>query len=87
MTLTIRLPGEQEAALKAKAKAQGVSAEEYARQVLDRDLKPADQPRRHIPDVFREIWSDVPDEVRAKLPADGADQIDHYVYGVPRRSQ
>lgn len=87
MTLTVELPEEQEAALKRKAQALGVSAEEYARQVLGRDLKSGDRPRRHISEVFREIWSDVPDEVRAKLPADGADQIDHYVYGVPKRSQ
>jgi Arc/MetJ-type ribon-helix-helix transcriptional regulator len=37
--------------------------------------------------MFREIWSDMPDDVRAKLPADGADQIDHYVYGVPKRER
>jgi hypothetical protein len=87
MTLTIQLPEEQEAALKAKAAARGVSTEEYARLVLDQDLKAAGQGRRHISEVFREIWGDVPDEVRAQLPADGADQIDHYVYGVPKRSQ
>jgi hypothetical protein len=87
MTLTIQLPEEQEAALKAKAAARGVSTEEYARQVLDQDLKSADQPRRHISEVFRDIWSDMPDEVRAKLPADGAEQVDHYVYGVPKRNQ
>jgi len=87
MMITIELPEKQEAALKAKAAARGVSTEEYARQVLDHDLKSADQPRRHISDVFSEIWSDVPHEVRAKLLADGADQIDHYVYGVPKRSQ
>ena len=29
----------------------------------------------------------MPEEVRAKLPADGADQHDHYSYGVPKRAQ
>lgn len=38
MTLTIDLPYEQEAALKAKAHAQGVSAEQYAARVLEMDL-------------------------------------------------
>jgi hypothetical protein len=28
----------------------------------------------------------MPDEVRAKLPADGAAQHDHYIYGVPKRA-
>jgi plasmid stability protein len=40
MTLTIDLPDEQQAALVAKARAQGLSAEEYARQVLQHDLAP-----------------------------------------------
>jgi uncharacterized protein (DUF2267 family) len=34
---------------------------------------------------IREIWADMPDEVSAKLPADGASQHDHYMYGVPKR--
>lgn len=41
MTLTIDLPDEQTLVLKAKAKAQGVSTEQYARQVLEHDLVPA----------------------------------------------
>jgi len=40
MTLTIELPDEQTAALAAKAHAQGLSSEEYARQVLQQDLVP-----------------------------------------------
>ena len=40
MTLTINLRDEQTAALAAKARARGVSAEEYARQVLELDLVP-----------------------------------------------
>jgi plasmid stability protein len=40
MTLTIHLPDEQTVALAAKARAHGLSAEEYARQVLEHDLAP-----------------------------------------------
>jgi plasmid stability protein len=40
MTLIINLPDEQTVALAAKARAQGLSAEEYARQVLEHDLAP-----------------------------------------------
>jgi plasmid stability protein len=40
MTLTINLRDEQTAALAAKARARGVSAEEYARQVLELHLVP-----------------------------------------------
>ena len=40
MTLIINLPDAQTLALSAKARAQGLSAEEYARQVLEQDLVP-----------------------------------------------
>lgn len=39
MTLILELPESKEAALKAKAQAQGVSAEQYVRRMLDRDLE------------------------------------------------
>lgn len=39
-SLTIELPDEQKAALAAKAQGMGLSPEEYARQVLQRDLAP-----------------------------------------------
>lgn len=91
MTLILELPDNKEAALKAKAQAQGVSAEQYAATVLYRDLEEpatlAAPPRRHISEVIREIWSDLPDDARALLPSDGASQVDHYVYGVPKRDQ
>jgi hypothetical protein len=38
--LTIELPDEQQAVLSAKARARGLSDEEYARQVLQHDLVP-----------------------------------------------
>ena len=40
MNLTIKLPDEDVQALKAKATARGVSAEQYALQVLEQDLAP-----------------------------------------------
>ena len=83
MTLIIELPEEDATALSARAQAQGVSAEQYARQVLKRDIQQA----LPIAARIREIWSDMPEDARAKLPADGASQIDHYVYGLLKRDQ
>ena len=40
MTLTIDLPDELSAALAAKAGAHGLSAKQYARQVLENDIAP-----------------------------------------------
>lgn len=87
MTLNLELPDKKEAALKAKAQAQGVSAEQYAQQVLDRDLDDAghDAERRPIWEVITERMKKVPDEVFDRLPKDGASQIDHYLYGHPKK--
>jgi len=86
MTLTIELPAEQQAALAARAREHGVSAEEYARQVLAHDLEAGEKPRRHIWDVSAENMKNVPPEDFAALPDDGLCQIDHYVYGLPKRA-
>jgi plasmid stability protein len=48
MNLTIKLPEEDVQALKAKATARGVSAEQYALQVLEKDL---------APEWLRESWA------------------------------
>jgi len=40
---------------------------------------------RPISVVIAEIMKDVPAEEVARLPRDGASQVDHYVYGLPKR--
>jgi hypothetical protein len=84
MTLMIDLPEDRAQTLKARAEAQGVSAEQYARQILEDDLEPQCT-RQPLSEVMREIWGNMPDDVMAKLPRDGASQVDHYVYGLPKR--
>jgi plasmid stability protein len=85
MTLTIELPDEQEAALTAKARANGVSAEEFARQVLAHELETGVR-RRHISEIIRENISKVPPEIMAHMPKDGASEHDHYIYGWPKKN-
>jgi hypothetical protein len=86
MTLTIDLPEDEIALLNAIARAAGMSTEQYARQVLEHDLEAGSTgTRRPISEVIREIWRDMPEDVRAKLPRDGASEVDHYVYGLPKR--
>ena len=36
---------------------------------------------------IRNIWAGVPEEAWAQLPADWADNMDHYVYGTPKKSR
>lgn len=89
MTLILELPDNKEAALRAKAQAQGVSAEQYAAQVLSRDLdetvSSTGTDERPIWEIIAKRMKDVPDEVFDRLPKDGASQIDHYIYGLPKR--
>ncbi|MBV9265054.1 MAG: hypothetical protein JO061_02680 [Acidobacteriaceae bacterium] len=84
MTVSIQLSDEKTAVLAAKARAQGLSAEQYARQVLERDLE-AGAERPPIWEIIAENMRQVPPEDLATLPRDGASQIDHYVYGHPKR--
>lgn len=85
MILTIHLSDEQLAALEAKATTLGISAEQYARQVLEQDLQSSRPAPRHISDVIIERMRKVPPDVMASMPVDGASQHDHYVYGLPKR--
>jgi plasmid stability protein len=84
MTLTIEIVDDLKTILKHRAQAQGVSAEQYARRVLDHGLKSDGGPRSHISEVIRENMRDVPPEVLAQLPTDGASEHDHYIYGLPK---
>ncbi len=86
MTLTIDLPEDEETLLNAKASAAGLSAEQCARQLLKQALA-SSAARPSLPARIRELWADMPNEVRAKLPDDGASQQDHYIYGTPKRDK
>jgi hypothetical protein len=90
MTIILELPDSKEVALKAKAQAQGVSAEQYVRRILDRDLEQQTEPsadagQQPIWEVITNMMKDVPDEVFDRLPKDSANQVDHYIYGLPKR--
>jgi len=80
----IELPDEQAVALKAKAAAEGLSLEAWLQKLAAQE-RPASRPRRHIADVILENMQDVPPEIMARMPKDGASQHDHYIYGWPKK--
>ena len=43
------------------------------------------QPDRTIWQEIREIVQDVPDEEWERLPRDGSANLDHYLYGAPKK--
>ena len=94
MNLNVEVRDDLGAALTARANAQGVSPDRIVRQVLEdafaRELKPSADAAPPIDS--RPIWElivdnmkDVPREEFEKLPKDGASQVDHYLYGHPKR--
>ncbi len=90
MTITLPLEPAQEASLIAVARARGLSPDELVREAIDKILTDAPPPaasqpdRRPIWELIQENMSDVPVEEFAKLPADGASEHDHYLYGHPK---
>jgi plasmid stability protein len=70
MRLTIDLPDVDVSALAAKARARGVSAEQYARQVLEHDL---------APDWLRRSWESA---AQAGLNQLSMDEIDAEIAAV-----
>jgi hypothetical protein len=91
--MTINLSDAQEAALAARAAAEGLSlqqwlenlAEEVPADVPSAIDPPAHSPKRPIWDVIADRAQALPAEVIERLPEDGASQHDHYSYGLLKR--
>jgi Arc/MetJ-type ribon-helix-helix transcriptional regulator len=47
--------------------------------------QPAPEAHKPIWEVVEELRKNVPPEEFSKLPRDGAEQLDHYIYGSPKR--
>lgn len=87
--VTLHLSDEQAAAIQAQAAAEGMPMDTWLERLAEQHM-PAVAVRRPASD--RPIWEeivdnmkDVPDEVFDRLPHDGASQVDHYIYGLPKR--
>ncbi len=82
----LEIPDEEAAALRAKASAAGLTLEAWLKQLAGGEEKP--QPSRPLPEIAKfivESMSDIPPEIMATMPTDGASQHDHYIYGWPKR--
>jgi plasmid stability protein len=82
----IELPDEQAAALRAKAAAAGLTLEAWLIGLASAQVETPDpHPLRTAADIVLDCMRDVPPEIMATLPKDGASQHDHYIYGWPKR--
>lgn len=52
---------------------------------VERIERQKSQPAKTLWDAIQDIVKDVPDEVWERLPTDGAEQHDHYLYGSPKK--
>jgi Arc/MetJ-type ribon-helix-helix transcriptional regulator len=52
---------------------------------ISTDSAASTPPFTPIWEEFEEIAAGIPDKEWAKLPIDGAEQHDHYIYGTPKR--
>lgn len=50
---------------------------------VDPKVEPKD--KRTIQELLAELAASIPPEEAAKLPPDFGDQLDHYIYGSPKR--
>jgi len=90
MDVTLHLSDEQAAAIEAQAAAEGLTMDAWLQQLAENHASrgengsafPAARP------IWQEIvenMKDVPDELMAAMPQDGASEHDHYIYGWPKR--
>ena len=93
MTVTLELSPEREAALRAQAQARGLTIQQWLLQLADESgslpiegAQAKDDPRPSW-EKIRDRMRNVPKEDLDALPRDGASQIDHYVYRLPKREQ
>lgn len=92
MTVTLELSPDEEASLTAQAQTCGLTVQQWLLRLAKQSAPLQPLGKEADPDDDRPIWEiiiedvkDVPPEEMAALPKDGASQIDHYVYGVPKR--
>ena len=81
----IELPDEQAEALKAKAAAQGLSLEDWFKSLATSEPASVDTPLQTAADIILGHIRNVPPEIMAHMPEDGAGQHDHYLYGWPKK--
>jgi hypothetical protein len=83
MTLTLNLSDEQAAALQTKAAEAGLPLEAWLQRIAEGE--PAARPLQTTADIILSGMRDVPPELIATIPTDGASQHGHYIYGWPKR--
>jgi hypothetical protein len=73
--------------LTAKAQAAGLTPHAWLKQLADTEEKPpADRPMQTAADIIPSHIRNVPPEIMATMPKDGASEDGYYLYGAPKRN-
>jgi plasmid stability protein len=87
----IELPDEQAEALKVRAAAQGLTLEGWLEKLAAEGALPADpaeqRPLQTAADIILDRMRNLPPDIMASMPKDGASQHDHYIYGWPKQEE
>ena len=85
----VELTDEEAEALTAKAAAAGLTLEAWLKQLaatgVEQKQPAGQQPLRTAADIVLRHMRNVPPEIMATMPEDGASQHDHYIYGWPKK--
>ena len=86
MTLIINIPPELESRLQREASLKGVALDEYARMLLEKTLAPINSGPPETPKL--DAWSVLESmEGAVEGPPDWSSELDHYLYGTPKRHE
>ncbi len=85
--MTLDLPDEQAVALQEKAAAAGLTLEQWIMSLAREEVNAEQQPLQAAADIILKRMRKVPDELMSTMPADGASQHDHYIYGWPKKEE
>jgi hypothetical protein len=80
----IEIPDDQAAALKAKAAAQGLTLEAWLEKLAAPE--PTERRLHKAAEIVLSHMRNIPPEIMAGMPADGASEHDHYIYGRPKKA-
>ncbi len=82
---TITLSEEQAEALRAKAAAEGLTLEDWLAKLAEGT--PEEKPLQAAANIVLRRMRNIPLEIAASMPRDGASQHDHYIYGWPKTEE
>jgi hypothetical protein len=86
LSKNIRFPPALWAEIERRVPARERSA--FIRRAIERELNSHPQPHPSKPlwEQIVDLGDAIPEEERANLPADSSENLDHYLYGAPRKT-